>query len=161
MTYGQAMDPQLRIALLIDADNVTRGNVEQVIVALRKLGDATIKRAYGNWFDARLKRWEPVLRAEVIRPIQQFNYTKGKNATDMALVIDAITLLHSDRPDAFAIVSSDADFTPLVTHLRERGLAVYGYGRADTPQPFRSACSAFEVLDDGKPEPAAAKANGK
>jgi uncharacterized protein (TIGR00288 family) len=162
MTYGQAMDPQLRIALLIDADNVTRGNVEQVIVALRKLGDATIKRAYGNWFDARLKRWEPVLRAEVIRPIQQFNYTKGKNATDMALVIDAITLLHSDRPDAFAIVSSDADFTPLVTHLREHGLPVYGYGRADTPAPFRSACSAFEVFDDGKPAPTgAAKSNGK
>jgi uncharacterized LabA/DUF88 family protein len=164
MTYGQAMNSPARIALLIDADNVTRGDVEQVVVALRQLGEATVKRAYGNWFDARLKRWEPVLRAEVIRPIQQFNYTKGKNATDMALVIDAITLLHTERPDAFAIVSSDADFTPLVTHLREHGLPVYGYGRADTPQPFRNACTAFEKFA----EPGGAtrsgeggKANGK
>jgi uncharacterized LabA/DUF88 family protein len=162
MTYGRAMTSPPRIALLIDADNVTRGNVEQVLVALRKLGDASIKRAYGNWFDARLKRWEPVLRAEAIRPVQQFNFTRGKNATDMALVIDAITLLHTDRPEAFAIVSSDADFTPLVTHLRERGLPVYGYGRADTPLPFRSACSAFEVFDDGKPPTAAGgRTNGK
>jgi uncharacterized protein (TIGR00288 family) len=148
------MDSQPRIALLIDAENVNRANVEQVLVDLRKIGDASIKRAYGNWFDARLKRWESVLRSEAIRPVQQFNYTKGKNATDMALVIDAITLLHTDRPDAFAIVSSDADFTPLVTHLRERGLPVYGFGRADTPQPFRSACSAFEVFDESKPEAA-------
>jgi uncharacterized protein (TIGR00288 family) len=162
MTYGRAMTSQQRIALLIDADNVTPGNVEQALSALGKLGDASIKRAYGNWFDARLKRWEPVLRAEAIRPIQQFNYTKGKNATDMALVVDAITLLHTDRPDAFAIVSSDADFTPLVSHLRERGLPVYGYGRADTPQPFRNACSAFEVFDEVKPQAAAgAKGNGK
>jgi hypothetical protein len=162
MTYGRAMDLQPRIALLIDADNVNIGNVEQVVAALPSIGDASIKRAYGNWFDARLKRWEPVLRAEAIRPIQQFNYTKGKNATDMALVIDAITLLHTDRPDAFAIVSSDADFTPLVTHLRERGLPVYGYGRADTPKPFRSACSEFAVFDDERAVNAApTKANGK
>jgi uncharacterized protein (TIGR00288 family) len=163
MTYGQAMNSQPRIALLIDADNVARGDVEQVLVALKQLGDATIRRAYGNWFDARLKRWEPVLRAEAIRPIQQFNYTKGKNATDMALVIDAITLLFTDRPDAFAIVSSDADFTPLVTHLREHGLPVYGFGRADTPQPFRRACSAFEVFDEPKAAGGGggARANGK
>jgi uncharacterized LabA/DUF88 family protein len=156
------MEAQPRIALLIDADNVTYGDVEQVLVSLQTKGDATIKRAYGNWFDARLKRWEPVLRAEAIRPVQQFNYTKGKNATDMALVIDAITLLHTDRPEAFAIVSSDADFTPLVTHLRERGLPVYGFGRADTPKPFRTACSEFEVFAEDKPADAAAtKAAGK
>jgi uncharacterized LabA/DUF88 family protein len=142
------MDSPPRIALLIDADNVTHENIEQVLAGLAKLGDASIRRAYGNWFDARLKRWEPVLRTQAIRPVQQFSYTKGKNATDMALVIDAISLLHTDRPDAFAVVSSDADFTPLVTHLRERGLPVYGYGRSDTPQAFVAACTQFEPFLD-------------
>lgn len=155
------MDPSPRIALLIDADNVSHDNIEQVLSGLTKLGDASIRRAYGNWFDSRLKRWEPVLRLQAIRPVQQFSYTKGKNATDMALVIDAISLLHTDRPDAFAIVSSDADFTPLVTHLRERGLPVYGFGRSDTPQAFVAACTQFEAfLDARKPARAATKDTG-
>lgn len=155
------MDSRTRIALLIDADNVMHDNIEQVLSGLAKLGDASIRRAYGNWFDARLKRWEPVLRTQAIRPIQQFSYTKGKNATDMALVIDAISLLHTDRPDAFAVVSSDADFTPLVTHLRERGLPVYGYGRSDTPQAFVAACTQFEpFLETRKQATRAQKAEG-
>lgn len=142
-----------RIALLIDADNVSHDYVLQALDWLKEKGDTTIKRAYGNWFDARLKRWEKVLRDQSIRPVQQFGYTKGKNATDMALVIDAITLLHTDQPDAFAIVSSDADFTPLAIHLGERGLPVYGFGRPDTPDPFKKACTEFKAI-----EPAAKRA---
>ena len=147
------MDANPRIALLIDADNVPQDNVLRAIESLKSVGETTIRRAYGNWFDARLKRWEALLREQSIRPIQQFGYTKGKNATDMALVIDAISLLHTDQPDAFAIVSSDADFTPLVIHLRERGLPVHGFGRPDTPKPFKDACTTFEAI-----APAAKKA---
>ena len=150
------MDPH-RIALLIDADNVPQDNVSRAISSLASLGDVSIRRAYGNWFDSRLKRWEPLLRTQSIRPVQQFGYTKGKNATDMALVIDAVSLMHTYQPDAFAIVSSDADFTPLVIHLREHGLPVHGFGRPDTPKPFMDACTTFEQLaPTAKPAQAAA-----
>jgi uncharacterized protein (TIGR00288 family) len=140
------MDARPRIAMLIDADNVTREGVTEAITSLETFGDVNIRRAYGDWFDARLKRWEPLLRSERIRSVQQFGYTKGKNATDMALVIDAVSLLYTERPDAFAIVSSDADFTPLVMHLRERGVDVFGYGNAKTPKPFRDACTRFTAI---------------
>ena len=150
------MDPH-RIALLIDADNVPQDNVSRAISSLASLGDVSIRRAYGNWFDSRLKRWEPLLRTQSIRPVQQFGYTKGKNATDMALVVDAVSLMHTYQPDAFAIVSSDADFTPLVIHLREHGLPVHGFGRPDTPKPFMDACTTFEQLaPTAKPAQAAA-----
>ena len=150
------MDPH-RIALLIDADNVPQDNVSRAISSLTSLGDVSIRRAYGNWFDSRLKRWEPLLRTQSIRPVQQFGYTRGKNATDMALVIDAVSLMHTYQPDAFAIVSSDADFTPLVIHLREHGLPVHGFGRPDTPKPFMDACTTFEQLaPTAKPAQAAA-----
>jgi len=150
------MDPH-RIALLIDADNVPQDNVSRAISSLSSLGEVSIRRAYGNWFDSRLKRWEPLLRTQSIRPVQQFGYTKGKNATDMALVIDAVSLMHTYQPDAFAIVSSDADFTPLVIHLREHGLPVHGFGRPDTPKPFMDACTTFEQLaPTAKPAQAAA-----
>ena len=150
------MDPH-RIALLIDADNVPQDNVSRAISSLASLGDVSIRRAYGNWFDSRLKRWEPLLRTQSIRPVQQFGYTRGKNATDMALVIDAVSLMHTYQPDAFAIVSSDADFTPLVIHLREHGLPVHGFGRPDTPKPFMDACTTFEQLaPTAKPAQAAA-----
>jgi hypothetical protein len=150
------LDRKPRIAVLIDADNVPQENVTRALGSLAAVGETTIRRAYGNWFDSRLKRWESLLKANSIRPIQQFGYTKGKNATDMALVIDAVSLLHTDRPDAFAIVSSDADFTPLVIHLRERGLPVHGFGRPDTPKPFMDACTTFETI-----EPAATKRAAK
>ena len=150
------MDPH-RIALLIDADNVPQDNVSRAISSLSSLGEVSIRRAYGNWFDSRLKRWEPLLRTQSIRPVQQFGYTRGKNATDMALVIDAVSLMHTYQPDAFAIVSSDADFTPLVIHLREHGLPVHGFGRPDTPKPFMDACTTFEQLaPTAKPAQAAA-----
>ena len=145
------------IALLIDADNVPQDNVSRAISSLSSLGEVSIRRAYGNWFDSRLKRWESLLRTQSIRPVQQFGYTKGKNATDMALVIDAVSLMHTYQPDAFAIVSSDADFTPLVIHLREHGLPVHGFGRPDTPKPFMDACTTFEQLaPTAKPAQAAA-----
>jgi len=140
------MERKPRIALLIDADNVSRDGVEQALANLSTVGDASIRRAYGDWFDTRLKRWEPLLRSARIRSVQQFGYTKGKNATDMALTIDAVSLLFTERPDGFAIVSSDADFTPLVMHLREHGVDVYGYGSPKTPKPFRDACTTFVAL---------------
>ena len=97
------------------------------------VGDTSIRRAYGNWTKPGLKSWAAVLHENAIRPMQQYDYSSGKNASDMAMVIDAMALLYTDRPDAFAIVSSDADFTPLVMHLREKGAAVYGFGEQKTP----------------------------
>jgi hypothetical protein len=154
------VDRKPRIALLIDADNVPQDNVTRALTSLGAKGETAIRRAYGNWFDSRLKRWEALLRDSSIRPIQQFGYTRGKNATDMALVIDAVELMHTDRPDAFAIVSSDADFTPLVIHLREHGLDVHGFGRPDTPKPFKDACTTFESLEPAPKKSAAAAQSG-
>jgi hypothetical protein len=111
------------------------------------LGETSIRRAYGNWKKQELKGWEDQLHEHAIRPMQQYDYSKGKNASDMAMVIDALALLYTDRPDAFGIVSSDADFTPLVMHLREKGAAVYGFGARKTPEPFVNACSRFLFLD--------------
>ena len=120
------MDPH-RIALLIDADNVPQDNVSRAISSLASLGDVSIRRAYGNWFDSRLKRWEPLLRTQSIRPVQQFGYTRGKNATDMALVIDAVSLMHTYQPDAFAIVSSD-DADRAMAYLTGRGVEAWQVG---------------------------------
>ncbi|WP_239111792.1 NYN domain-containing protein [Phycicoccus sonneratiae] len=136
-----------RIALLIDADNARARRLDVVLNELSALGETTIRRAYGNWTKSELKGWQEVLHENAIRPMQQFDPSKGKNASDMALVVDAVEILHTQRPDAVAIVSSDADFTPLVMHLREHGVAVYGFGDAKTPAPFQSACTRFLVLD--------------
>jgi hypothetical protein len=115
------IEKQPRIALLIDADNSPSSKIDVILAELAKLGVVNVRRAYGNWKKDGLKGWENVLHEYAIRPIQQFDYTKGKNATDMGLVIDALDLLYSDSPDAFGIVSSDSDFTPLVMHLRAKG----------------------------------------
>lgn len=141
------MDPQGRIALLIDADNASVRRIELILNELSGAGETSIRRAYGNWTKPELKGWAGVLLEHAIRPMQQYDYSTGKNASDMALVVDAMALLYTDRPDAFAIVSSDGDFTPLVMHLREKGAAVYGFGDAKTPEAFKSACSRFLVLD--------------
>jgi uncharacterized LabA/DUF88 family protein len=117
------------------------------LAELAKLGVVNVRRAYGNWKKDGLKGWENVLHEYAIRPIQQFDYTKGKNATDMGLVIDALDLLYSDSPDAFGIVSSDSDFTPLVMHLRAKGAQVFGFGAQKTPMPFVNACSRFLFLE--------------
>lgn len=136
-----------RIALLIDADNAPAAKIDLILAELAKLGVANIRRAYGNWKKNELKGWEQVLHECAIRPIQQFDVTKGKNATDMLIAIDALDLLYTDRPDAFGIVSSDADFTPLVMHLRAKGATVYGFGAKKTPAPFVAACSRFLYLE--------------
>ena len=144
-----------RIALLIDADNAPSSKIDVILAELAKFGVANIRRAYGNWTKRELKGWEDALHAYAIRPVQQFDYSKGKNATDMVMVIEALELLYTDRPDAFGIVSSDADFTPLVMHLRAKGAAVYGFGARKTPEPFVNACSRFLYLDDLRPASAA------
>jgi uncharacterized protein (TIGR00288 family) len=139
--------PNRRIALLIDADNVSHGKIAAMLAELSKYGVANIRRAYGNWASAGLKGWTDKLHEHAIRPIQQFSYSRGKNATDMALVIDAMELLYTQKPDAFCIASSDADFTPLVMQLRANGHEVYGFGERKTPDPFVNACSTFLYLD--------------
>jgi uncharacterized LabA/DUF88 family protein len=136
-----------RIALLIDADNSPAARIDLILNELSGYGEPNVRRAYGNWKKPGLKGWEQVLHAKAIQPVQQYDYSRGKNASDMALVVDAMALLYTDEPDAFAIVSSDADFTPLVMHLRARGASVYGFGEQKTPEPFRSACSRFLFLD--------------
>jgi uncharacterized LabA/DUF88 family protein len=139
--------PEAHIALLIDADNSPAAKIDVILTELSTFGVTNVRRAYGNWKKNELKGWEEKLHEHAIRPMQQFDYTKGKNASDMALVIDALELLYTDHPDAFGIVSSDADFTPLVMHLRAKGAAVYGFGAQKTPEPFVNACSRFLYLD--------------
>jgi len=139
--------PDRRIALLIDADNVSHGKIAAMLAELSKYGVANIRRAYGDWTAPGLKGWTSKLHEHAIRPVQQFSYSKGKNATDMALVIEAMELLYTQKPDAFCIASSDADFTPLVMHLRASGQDVYGFGERKTPDPFVNACTTFLYLD--------------
>ena len=145
------MERKPRVALLIDADNSPASKIDLILNELSTFGETNIRRAYGNWKKSELKGWEEALHEHAIRPMQQFDYTKGKNASDMAMVIDALELLYTDRPDAFGIVSSDADFTPLVMHLRAKGAAVYGFGAQKTPEPFVNACSRFLYLDKLRP----------
>lgn len=143
-----SLEKPARIALLIDADNSPASKIDVILAELAKIGVANIRRAYGNWKKDGLKGWEAVLHEYAIRPIQQFDYSKGKNATDMVMVIDAMDLLYTDEPDAFGIVSSDADFTPLVMHLKAKGANVFGFGAKKTPAPFVNACSRFLYLEN-------------
>lgn len=136
-----------RIALLIDADNVSHTKIAAMLAELSKYGTANIRRAYGDWASAGLKGWKEKLHAFAIRPIQQFSYSAGKNATDIALVIDAMELLYTQQLDAFCIASSDADFTPLVMQLKANGHEVYGFGERKTPDPFVNACTTFLFVD--------------
>lgn len=142
-----AQAPNRRIALLIDADNVSHAKIAMILAELSKYGSANIRRAYGDWGAAGLKGWKDKLHDFAIRPIQQFSYSAGKNATDIALVIDAMELLYTQKLDAFCIASSDADFTPLVMQLRANGHDVYGFGERKTPNPFVNACTTFLYLD--------------
>ncbi len=135
------------IALLIDADNVSHSKIAGILSELSKYGTPNIRRAYGDWASKQLSGWTGKLHQYAVRPIQQFSYSSGKNATDISLVIDAMELLYTQRLDAFAIASSDADFTPLVMHLRAAGHEVYGFGERKTPKPFRAACTTFLYLD--------------
>ena len=140
-------DAQPRIALLIDADNAPAEMIDEILTELSTFGVINIRRAYGNWTKPGLHGWQSKLLEYALRPMQQFDYSKGKNATDMAMTVDAMELHYTERPDAFGIVSSDADFTPLVMHLRAKGAAVYGFGAAQTPKAFVNACSRFLYFD--------------
>ena len=140
-------EPEKRIALLIDADNAPAGKIDVILAEVARHGVANVRRAYGNWKSSNLKGWEAVLHEYAIRPIQQFAYSSGKNASDMAMVIDAMDLLYARNLDGFAIVSSDADFTPLVMRLLTDGMKVYGFGEKKTPSPFVNACSKFTYVE--------------
>lgn len=147
MPMPKIAEQSLRIALLIDADNAPADKIDEILTELSTLGVINVRRAYGNWTKGALMGWQQRLLEHAIRPVQQFDYSKRKNASDMAMTVDAMELLYTDKPDAFGIVSSDADFTPLVMHLRSKGAAVFGFGAAQTPKPFVNACSRFLYLE--------------
>ncbi|WP_298466543.1 NYN domain-containing protein [uncultured Erythrobacter sp.] len=137
-------DTELKnIALLIDADNTTPEGIDPVLTVMAELGQVNIRRAYGNFAKDNLKKWGDLTNKFGIRPQQQFDVSKGKNATDMAMTIDAIDLLYQGKVDGFGVMTSDSDFTPLVTRLRQDGIVVYGFGEAKTPQAFKSVCTRF------------------
>mgnify|MGYP000120158690 FL=1 len=141
------MDNELRIAILIDADNVSDKYIKIIVDEVANIGIATYKRIYGDWTSARLSSWKNVLLEDSIIPIQQYSYTTGKNATDSAMIIDAMDILYSGNVDGYCIVSSDSDFTRLAARLRESGMLVLGMGEEKTPKPFISACNQFKYLD--------------
>lgn len=135
------------IALLIDADNVPHTALDPVLTVLAELGTVNIRRVYGNWSKPALKEWAAKTMQYGIEPQQQFDVTKGKNATDMKMTIDAMDLLFSGKVDGFGIMSSDSDFMPLAMRIRQNGIAVYGFGEAKTPEGFRAACNRFIEID--------------
>jgi uncharacterized LabA/DUF88 family protein len=138
---------ELRFAVLIDADNVPYSNVKGMMEEIAKYGTPTFKRIYGDWTRPNTSGWKSVLLENAITPIQQYSYTVGKNATDSAMIIDAMDILYSGRVDGFCIVSSDSDFTRLATRLREAGMKVIGIGERKTPQPFITACDKFIYIE--------------
>lgn len=157
MKMASERNIDLRLAVLIDADNVPYSNVKGMLEEIAKYGTPTFKRIYGDWTKPNTSGWKAVLLENAITPIQQYGYTVGKNATDSAMIIDAMDILYSGRVDGFCIVSSDSDFTRLATRLREAGMKVIGIGERKTPQPFITACDKFiyiEILanDDIAPE---------
>ena len=135
------------IALLIDADNVSAAHIDSVLTELARSGRTTVRRMYGDWTSTQLSAWKEVSSKHALQPIQQFAHTTGKNSTDSALIIDAMDLLHQTAHDAFAIVSSDSDFTRLASRLRESGAHVFGFGERKTPGAFREACDTFKYFD--------------
>ena len=141
-----------RFALLIDADNAQAKAIDAILTEAARYGDVTSRRCYGDWTSPQSKSWKEVLNKNAIQPMQQFAYTVGKNATDSALIIDAMDLLYTGKFDGFFLVSSDSDFTKLATRLREAGLEVIGIGRRSTPDAFRAACNKFifteTIMDD-------------
>jgi uncharacterized LabA/DUF88 family protein len=151
---AMASDAAAKLAVLIDADNAQPSILDALLAEVAKYDTAHVKRAYGDWTDNHLKGWKEDLLTQSIQPIQQFGYTRGKNATDSALIIDAMDLLYSGRLDGFCIVSSDSDFTRLAGRIRESGLVVYGFGERKTPEPFVAACDKFIYVENlgGKPD---------
>lgn len=138
---------ELRLAVLIDADNIPYANIKGMMEEIAKYGTPTFKRIYGDWTKPTLTGWKSVLLENAITPIQQYSYTIGKNSSDSALIIDAMDILYSGRVDGFCIVSSDSDFTRLATRLREAGMLVYGIGEKKTPSPFIASCNKFIYIE--------------
>ena len=136
-----------RLAVLIDSDNATASHATELLEEIAKYGTPTVKRAYGDWTTQQLVAWKDQLTRHAIQPMQQFAYTRGKNSTDSALIIDAMDLLYAGNLEGFVIVSSDSDFTRLATRLRESGMTVYGIGRRNTPEAFVASCDRFIYLD--------------
>jgi uncharacterized LabA/DUF88 family protein len=144
----------LRLAVLIDADNVPYSNIKEMLEEIAKYGTPTFKRIYADWTKPTVSGWKSVLLENAITPVHQYNYTSGKNATDSSMIIDAMDILYTGRVDGFCIVSSDSDFTRLATRLREAGMKVFGLGEKKTPTAFISACDKFiyiEILKEEKP----------
>ena len=142
-------EQQKRLAVLIDADNSQPSLIEALLEEVANFGIASIKRVYGDWSSDSMRGWKDVLLDHSLQPLQQYPYTKGKNATDMAMLIDAMDILYGERMDGFCLVSSDSDFTPLAQRIRQEGLTVYGFGERKTPTAFVRACDRFiytEVL---------------
>ncbi|KAA2245049.1 NYN domain-containing protein [Chitinophaga agrisoli] len=137
----------LRLAVLIDADNIPHSNIKAMMEEVAKYGIPTFKRIYGDWTKPHLSGWKTVLLENAINPVQQYSYTTGKNSTDSAMIIDAMDILYTGRVDGFCLVTSDSDFTRLATRLREAGMRVFGLGEMKTPAAFRAACDKFIYLE--------------
>ena len=160
------MNKEQKIAVLIDAENASMKSLNSILIELSKYGHIIVKRAYGDWSSNHLKNWSKTMNELVIQPIQQFSYTQGKNSSDAVLIIDAMDLLYSEKFDAFAIISSDSDFTKLASRLKESQIHVYGVGEKKTPPAFKNACDTFiyvEVLreQDGDSEEESKKTTTK
>lgn len=141
------MIKDIKLAVLIDADNIPSRYIKEMMEEIAKYGTPTIKRIYGDWTKPYLSKWKNILLENAINPIQQYAYTSGKNATDSAMIIDAMDILYSEKVNGFCLVSSDSDFTKLANRLREAGLVVYGIGEKKTPNPFIVACDKFIYLE--------------
>ena len=142
----------LRLAVLIDADNVPHRLINGILEEIAKYGVPTFKRIYADWTKPHVAGWKAVLLDHAITPVQQYSYTTGKNSSDSALIIDAMDILYTGRVDGFCVVSSDSDFTRLATRLREAGMKVFGMGEQKTPSPFRAACDKFIYIEILEPE---------
>ena len=141
------MKTNLNLSVLIDGDNIPSAYVKDLLEEIAKYGNPSIKRIYGDWTKPHLSKWKLVLLENAITPIQQYAYTQGKNATDSAMIIDAMDILYSGKVNGFCLVSSDSDFTRLAIRLREAGMVVYGIGEKKTPQPFIASCDRFIYLE--------------
>ena len=141
------MEKDIKLAVLIDGDNIPSAYVKEMMEEIAKYGNPTIKRIYGDWTKPTLTKWKKLLLENAITPIQQYGYTTGKNATDSAMIIDAMDILYSEKVDGFCLVSSDSDFTRLATRLREAGMNVIGIGEKKTPEPFIVACDRFIYIE--------------
>ena len=137
----------MNLAVLIDGDNIPSAHVKEMMEEIAKYGNPTIKRIYGDWTNPHLSKWKNLLLQNAITPIQQYAYTTGKNATDSAMIIDAMDILYSEKVNGFCLVSSDSDFTKLATRLREAGMQVIGIGEKKTPTPFIVACDKFIYIE--------------